>query len=371
MKKIALILVFCLIIGVFSVGSIISPDREFSENENRNLTVFPSFTAKSVSSGNWQSKINSWYSDQLIGRDTLISLKTGLQKLCGKRDIGGVYLCDDGFYIEKKLPSQESHDIFGSNLTAVEQFFENNSSRLDKAKMTLMLVPSAAGILEDKLPLGAVTPDYETAFSTAKNLGSGEFIDLTSAMTENAEGNYYKTDHHWTTDGAYTAYKAYCKAKNLEENQFFPTVLSADFFGTTHSKVLDSSATPDRVVYYKNDRDSLYTLTADGKETDFGIYDFSRLEEKDKYAFFMGGNYGKATIKNCGGEGHLLVIKDSFANCFLPFILPDYETVTIIDPRYFVGSVDETIKTEGITEILVLYGIDSFMEEKTIPAILY
>ena len=111
-------------------------------------------------------------------------------------------------------------------------------------------------------------------------------------------------------------------------------------------------------------------LIADGRELDFGIYDESKLSTKDKYAYFLGGNYGRLKIENCGGKGHLLIVKDSFANCLIPFLLPHFDTVTVIDPRFFVGSVSEIITEEAVTETLVLYGADTFMEEKTVPAIL-
>ncbi len=369
MKKIALTLVFCLFLGVFSVGSIILPDREFSENENRNLMGFPKPTAAAVGSGDWQGKINSWYSDQLLGRDSLIALKTRLEKLCGKREIGGVYLCHQDFYMEKKLPTEERETVFQNNLSAVSRFFRSQSENFDKDSMTFMLVPPAAYTLKNLLPQGAETPDYQTAYSKAEGQTDG-FLDIREPLAENSTANYYKTDHHWTTDGAFAAYKAYCKAKSIDPKDFQREEISGEFLGTTHSKVLDSAATPDSVVYYKNRKDKDYTVTADGKTLDFGIYDFSRLDTKDKYAFFLGGNYGKVTVENCGGEGHLLLVKDSFANCFLPFLLPHFETVTVIDPRYFVGSVAELIKAEEITEILILYGADTFMEEKTVPAIL-
>lgn len=370
MKKIALTLVFCLFLGVFSLGSIILPDREFSENENRNLTKFPKPTAMSVGSGAWQSKINSWYSDQMLGRDALISLKTGIEKLCGRKDIGGVYLCDEDFYIEKKLPTEESSKIYENNISAVSSFFEAQSKKIGKDKLTFIPVPTAAYTLKDLLPRGALTPDYEVAYSLAAARIGENLLDIREVLSESAAENYYKTDHHWTTDGAEKAYGALCEAKNITPKEFLRTDLSDEFFGTTYSKVLDSAATPDKVVYYKGDRDGEYTVTADGKELDFGIYDFSALREKDKYTFFFGGNYGEVKIENCGGKGNLLLIKDSFANCFLPFLLPHYDSVTVVDPRYFVGSVSELIESREISEIILLYGMDSLMEEKTVPAIL-
>lgn len=370
MKKIALTLVFCLFLTVFSVGSLIAPDREFSENENRYLAKFPIPTLSSVSSGDWQKKINSWYSDQLLLRDGLISFKTGLQKLCGKRDIGGVYLCDKGYYIEKKLPSEEKTENFDKNLATLSQFFKNNEKFVERNAQSFMLVPSSADLLAGFLPEGALTPDYDYMYKKVSTLDTGRSINLREKLSADAEKNYYKTDHHWTTDGAAIAYKVYCESRGIEAKTFDRRELTSDFLGTAHSKVLDSSARPEQMVYYVENSSRNYTVTADGKTLDFGIYDDSKLSTKDKYAYFLGGNYGRLDIENCGGKGHLLIVKDSFANCLIPFLLPHFEQVTVIDPRFFIGSVSEIIKTEAVTETLVVYGADTFMEEKTVPVIL-
>ena len=370
MKKIALTLVFCIFLSVFSVGSLIAPDREFSENENRNLTTFPALSLSSVTSGEWQKKLNSWYSDQLLGRDQLIAFKTSLQKLCGKRDIGGVYLCDNDFYIEKKLPSEELLANFDKNFSVVEQFFQKNAETLGVTNQRFMLVPSSADALEKLLPDGALTPDYDYVFGKTFGIKNGKNVNIREKLGVVAEQNFYKTDHHWTTDGAAIAYIAYCELREIKTKQFVRTPLDVEFFGTTHSKVLDSAARPDKIVTYRLEKEPDYSVTADGKELEFGIYDDSKLTTKDKYAYFFGGNYGKLQVKNCGGKGHLLIIKDSFANCLIPFLLPHFDTVTVIDPRFFVGSVAEIIETEGVTETLVVYGADTFMEEKTVSAIL-
>ena len=370
MKKIALTLVFCIFLSVFSVGSLIAPDRKFSENENRNLTTFPKPNLSSITSGEWQKKINSWYSDQLLLRDELISFKTGLQKLCGKKDIGGVYLCKKGFYIEKKLPDPEKTANFDKNLAVVSQFFENNQNTLGKENQSFMLVPSSADVLSKLLPEGALTPDYDYVYEKAFTLTTGKNVYVREKLGVNAECNFYKTDHHWTTDGAAIAYIAYCESRGLTPKPFERSELTVDFLGTAHSKVLDSAAKPDKIITYDLEDEPIYNVTADGKKLNFGLYDKSKLSTKDKYAYFFGGNYGKLTIENCGGKGHLLVIKDSFANCLLPFLLPHYEKVTVIDPRFYVGSVSEIITTEAVTEALLLYGVDTFMEEKTVSAIL-
>ncbi len=371
MKKIALCLVFVIFIGVFSVGSILKPDGEFSENENRKLAQFPTLSAEKLISGRAQRDINTWFSHQLIFRDELISAKTQLQKFFGKRDIGGVYICNDGFYIEKNLESQIDQSVYETNLWAIEEFFAKAKEEKGIQNADFIVVPPASYILADKLPPGAEVFEAENRLTDAENtVKNGVFFNITQPLLQNREKNYYKTDHHWTTDGAYAVYKAYCESKGITAKSFSREKISTDFLGTNHSKVLDSTAEPDSVYRYKGAKDKEYKVTADGKTLEFGIYDHSKLEGKDKYAYFFGGNYGFSTVENCGGKGHLLIIKDSFANCFLPFLLPHYEKVTIIDPRYYVGSIKEIIRTENITDITVLYGLETLVKEKSVPAVL-
>ena len=368
MKNIALILVFCLFIGIFSVGSFIAPDRDLSENENRPLAQFPEITAEGVAKGRVQADLNTWFSDQLLWRDGLIAGKTRFQKLVGKRDVGDVYICRDGFYVEKTTESEIDTEILENNLQAVDLFFKN--SGLEAARQNLMLVPPAGYILKDKLPDGAAFFDYEGRRDAAKSLKNGSFVDLTAVLKSKGEENYYKTDHHWTTDGAFSAYKHFCKIKGIEPLSFQKTLLSDSFLGTLHAKALDSDAKAEEIYSYRRKGDEDYRFSINGKVTDFGIYDESKLATKDKYGYFFGGNYGISTVENCGGEGHLLVIKDSFANSFLPFLLPHYGKVTIIDPRFFIGSMSELLKTEDVTDILVLYGMETFISDKNVPVIL-
>ncbi len=368
MKNIALTLVFCLFIGIFSVGSFLAPDRDISENENRPLAQFPKITAEGVAKGRLQADLNTWFSDQLLWRDGLIAGKTKLQKMVGKRDIGDVYICRDGFYIEKTTEEEIDPEIFESNLQAVDLFFKN--SGLEAARQNFLLVPPAGYVLKDKLPRGAAFFDYESRKLQAEKITNGSFLDITSVLKKKAENNYYKTDHHWTTDGAFLAYKQFCKIKGIQPLSFQKTLLSDSFLGTLHAKALDSDAKMEKIYSYRRKGDESYRFSINGKATDFGIYDGDKLDTKDKYAYFFGGNYGISTVENCGGEGHLLVIKDSFANSFLPFLLPHYGKVTIIDPRFFIGSVSELLKTEGVTDVLVLYGMETFISDKNVPAIL-
>lgn len=367
MKKIALTLVFFIFIGVFSLGTLLTPDKAVSENENRPLAQLPKASVKKALNGELQAGIKDWFSDQLFLRDGLIAGKTTLQKLTGKKDIGGVYLADGGFYIKKTTESDLDPAVYQKNLAAVEYLFKN--SGLGEKHQSLMLVPPASHTLHKLLPTGAEVFNAESRLSAAKKISGGRNIDTTQVLSENPQNKYYKTDHHWTSNGAYSAYTLYCKETGLQPITFSKEIVSSDFLGTLHSKVLDPAAKKENLYSYRHKNDKGYLFSIGGKPQTGGIYCKEKLNTKDKYAYFFGGNYGIATIENCGGKGHLLVIKDSFANCFLPLVAPHYEKVTIIDPRFYLGSVNQTIKTQGVTDILVLYGLETFVEDKSVPLV--
>ena len=107
-------------------------------------------------------------------------------------------------------------------------------------------------------------------------------------------------------------------------------------------------------------------LSCDGTVTD-SLYDRSKLAEKDQYAVFFGGNWAKVTIDTGVENGRrLLLVKDSFANAFVPFLTEDYETITMLDLRFFAESVPELMAEEGITDVLVLYELSNFAADRNL-----
>ena len=360
---------FLLFIAVFSLGTFLTPSREFSENENRPLASFPNINAESVSSGKAQSELNTYVSDQLVFRDFLVSLKSSVEKAAGMRESGGVYFAQDGYYIKKLSEQSVDDNVFLKNLNAVNTFFENNK-KLGKSHITFLLSPTAGGILGDKLPAGTDYFDQKSRIETAQNsIKNGTFVELYDDFLKTDESIYYKTDHHWTTRGAYLAYVNYCKALNKEPKKYKSEVFSEDFRGTLYSKAPYFGAEYDTVELFKLQNEDDLTLFIDGDKADFPIYDLSKADAKDKYTVFFGGNYPQMRIESKSGKGNLLVIKDSYANSFLPFIAEDFGSITVVDPRYCQTPISQIVKDNEITDILLLYNIESFVSDEYIPLI--
>ena len=104
-------------------------------------------------------------------------------------------------------------------------------------------------------------------------------------------------------------------------------------------------------------------ITCDGQTRD-DVYDMTKKDQKDKYAVYFGGNYGEVDIKikNPDNDRTLLIVKDSFANSMVPFLMKDYAQIRMIDLRYFKKSVKKYLEENPADEVLVLYEMSSFAQ---------
>lgn len=364
MKKfhIALIVLFLAVITLPSVLVFAGNDRTFSDNENRMLQTAPKLSLDSIVSGDFQEKLTDYISDQFPARDTWTQLGTKIKKLAGFKDIGGAYLGQDGYYIEKITPEDVDENNLRRNLMLVSEFSEKNA----ELPLTLLLVPATGTVMTDKLPANAEMYDAKSIYETAASaLPNAELPDLLTAMKQAAAQQqvYYRTDHHWTWYGAKTAYETLIPNGGNYDTGISPQLFSDSFLGTTYSKTLDASAAADS-VYISPVSDKL-TVTADGGEIE--LYNMAAANEKDKYKVFFGGNYGETVISGgCDNGKTLLIIKDSFANSLVPFLTADYQTIVMIDLRYYMGSANSLISERSVDEILFVCEMSSFANDKNL-----
>jgi len=178
----------------------------------------------------------------------------------------------------------------------------------------------------------------------------------------NADSIYFKTDHHYTSYGAYIAYREYCKYRGTEPkplDSFNVVEFGKEFYGTMYSKAADFTTEPDTI--------SVPTINEDNIEVSGGInkiYDYDALNRKDKYTIYFGGNYGVVNIRTKVDNGkRLLIIKDSYANSLVPYLTSEYEHITMVDPRFYTGSIGQVISDNGINEILIFYEMSNFVND--------
>lgn len=365
MKKHSIFVVLFFLLLALGAGLTFGlPAKEFSDNENRYLTQMPQLSVDSVLSGDFQQELSGFLSDQVPLRDLWIGANTSIKKWLGRQEINGVYLGKDGYYFQ-----QFTNDSYSaSRKDAVFGLLEAFAGKTD-AQVTVMPVPTPGIVLADKLPANAPMYDADGVWQDLKQaVPSADVIDLREDFAAGATSQtqlYYKTDHHWTTQGAYLAYEAYCKklglgAKPLES--FGLQQVSDSFYGTIYSKLLDDQAQPD-AIWAATQLPEL-SIVFDDSETGTSVYAEDFLEKKDKYAYFFGGNWGKVEINTPTDNGRkLLVIKDSFANCFVPYLLEDYEQIVMLDLRYFSGSVADVMAQQGTTEVLVMYEMTNLLTD--------
>lgn len=353
-----LVLIFG-ILTLLSAASLILPDRSFSPNENRYLEQRPAFTLKALFSGNYTADVERYTADQIALRDTWMETASTVQKSMGKQEINDTWLGAEGHYFAKVTPDTFDEKQYAKNIDCVQSFFSRNAHKT----CHLLMAPTPAYLCAELLPQNAQLFDAEGYFADMEKTFGAQFIDTRAALSSLRPATaYYRTDHHWTTEGALAAYGAWCNATGNAPQNWTLEGVSDSFRGTLYSQVMlpdsafDSlSIAPDAAVE---------SVDCDGTVTG-SLYDMTALKEKDHYKVFMGGNYAKVVIDTGADTGrHLLVIKDSFANSFVPYLVRDYDTITLLDLRHCREEV-QTI-ADDCTDILVLYELTNFAEDNNL-----
>ena len=366
-----LILFSVFFVGMFLLDCV-TPDRTVSELENTTLTQRPKVTAQILSSAGLNRFFNDstqYTKDQIPGRDAWISLQSFVETaLLQKTQSGGILLGDKGQMFDRTygLVSSEERTL-PRNIAAVASL----AARCP-GKVYVMVAPAASSIYPERVPAHAPLLQEESYLSqiqAAVEQAGGVYLPLKDALSAHKdEYIYYRTDHHWTTQGAYYAYSELCSALGLEpfDRAAHTAVDVPDFYGTFYSRARTWNAQPDTLTYYDLDNPlTIYTVTGPGMPTEgqtTGLYDLDKLDVYDKYAAFLHGNNGLSRVEG-DGEGRILVIKDSYANSFVPFLTANYAQIDVVDLRKYNYGLDGLIAENGYDQILVLYSFDSFKSD--------
>lgn len=373
-RKLAALL-FLMMLGIICLLNLVSGDKEYSEKENRMLQQRPQFTLAGIESGRLMEQYESYLSDQFVGRNFWVSLKTRIDLLAGRRESNGVFKGKNHYLLEDiASPDQEQ---MAQNLDAIESF----ENKYRDIPMYMMLVPNAANIESEKLPGFAVTEDQNQIFQNIKKeLGDYiTWVDVTKTLKKHrAEDIYYRTDHHWTTLGAFYAFQELASSMKLDTtkvSEWKSYAVTSDFNGTLSATSGYETGYEEPIYIYApeniEDAPEVVVNYVNEKKKTATLYDSSKLEEKDKYAMFLGGNYPMIDIRTTADTtDRLLLIKDSYANCLVPFLVPYYREIIIIDPRYYYGDITEVMESNKITSVLFLYNGNTFVEDNCINGVL-
>lgn len=371
-KKIS-VAVFIAIILLVPVLSFLSPYKTFSEQENRILTGFPQFSFDEFTSRRFMNGFDSFVSDHIALRDSWITVKAQLSTLIGKRDNKNIYLGKDCLIQDIAKPNPA---VYKANTQAIDDFIKSS-----KKPGYLLIAPTAAEIERSRLPDFATTwNQFAFISSIGAQLQSAHLVNITSALSAHQnEYIYYRTDHHWTSLGAYYAYQALSKPlhyKPLDKSSFSVEHATDAFNGTLYSKSGYRSVTPDTIdfYHYKSDQTVSKLTIGTGKEALVSktIYFRDYLAKKDKYSAFFDNNQPVETLytKNQNGK-KLLVFKDSYAHSLVPFLMNHYSQITMIDLRYLNDDLKNVVKLKDFDQILFVYNADTFNTDPTIQTLDY
>ncbi len=370
------ITLFGILIFGFTAATLIKPDTEYSEAENRTLAQMPKASLTTVLNGEFEADYETYLTDQFLARDGWIGLKTAVERAALKRESKGIYFAEDDYLIEKHSGAYTS-DTSSSNAAILQQFADKYSDQFPDTHMSVMIVPNAVDILTDKLPpLASESGAVAYLEQVSAGLPEQVWVDAASVMEAHRdEMIYYRTDHHWTTKAAFYAYQAWAQSRGLpvpQESDFRIETVTDSFEGTIQAK-LGIKTRQDSIELYEWKDDPFYTVWKnDDKEAAYSVYDRMALDTKSKYDVFFGGNDAKVTIRTRAESGRrILVIKDSYAHCFVPFLLRDFDEITMLDIRYYNQKLSDLIAQGDYTDLLFLYNASGFAEEAGINRILY
>lgn len=389
-KKIGII-IFILILIALPVMTIISlPDEAepFSENENRYLSAFPTLSLENIKDESFMTGFDSWFSDRFYGRESWISVMNNTETLIGKTEISTVYTSEDQMMQllseYDDIGSEYSQEKIDTNIEIINNFAEEYND----IPVYFMLCPTSVGIYgEDLLPqtvLDVCVSEEEMIASCYNALSDVTAINVYDALYEaRDEYIYYRTDHHWSSLGAYTAYMTASDILSytpFDLSDFSVETASTEFQGTLFSKTLDRSVTKDVIDFYTlADGSVTSTLTSSNgiTETSYDSIFFTEyLDVKDKYSAYTGENAGVVTIKSTRSEEadankSILIIKDSYANSMIQFLVNNYDTITMIDMRYTNMSLSDLVNVADYDQVLFLYNCITFADDDDLAKLGY
>lgn len=360
--------VFVAVWAALVVWNFLVPRRDFSEAENRSLAQWPDFTVMRLLDGDYMDDVNTFFNDQFAGRDWWVSSQSLMEVATGKREVKDVYIGDGAL-----LRNYAEED------TAISDYNLGKMNELAAAygKPTyFMLVPSSTGVQPEKLPPfadewdeGAYIAQAYAALDDAVTT-----VDVFGALRQHQqEYVFYRSDHHWTTYGAFLGYQQLAPLMGLPQRgqtDFEVSTLSTSFWGTNQWRTGYPLVKRDTMEQYTSGTVARYVVTAiDGvnfveKEYD-SIYFDEYLARMDKYSYFLGSlQPGMTIFTNAQTDRKLLVIKDSYAHCLVPMLLDDYSEIRLLDFRSNIEA--EYVEAEKYDDILLLMSTDVFAHQRGI-----
>lgn len=361
-------IIFAAVAMVVFSGYVFGADGEFSETENRYLAKRPEITLPGLSDGSFMKSFELYTGEQLPFRNEFIKLKAVCGELLFKNENNGIARGAQGYLFEKLLCTEKQLE---KNKAAICGF----AGQTDR-DIYVCIVPNSCEILKDDLPCGfpniSQSDQIKGFYDMTGEYANVHTVDMSETLANHADKYiFYRTDHHWTTEGAYYGYCKLCEDMGLDAVDINSEEMKDklrtvdDFYGTYHSRYRGMfGGSADTISYY----DIPVASYEAGNTKHDSLYDLKKADTYDKYAMFMHGNDGLGIVKALPDESgkrrdELIIFKDSYSNCLIPFLTYDYDSISVIDLRYFPGSVKKLIDEHEDTDILLIYNFMHFNED--------
>lgn len=366
LKKYPTFFLFSILVILFTVIDIINSPNEFSELENRKLSQMPILSLKSYIDTSFSSDYEKYINDQFFLRDNWIDLKSRIEYLLGKRENNDIIFGKENYLFKKFTTFND--EMLENNLNSIITFTNNYNKEVD-----FFIIPNSYAVYDELTPRYLPLVDQLSLINSINSylsLKSNDHINTINVAEELLKNKddyiYYKTDHHWTSYGAYLAYLTYMDYLGLEivDINNLEKITINNFLGTYYNRSKYFKADSDFITYYNI---LGLHIEIDGKEQ-LSLMDLDKFKGSDKYSAFLWGNNGltKVINENISEErkgSSILIFKDSYANSFIQFLSYNYEIIDIIDLRYFKESIRNFMKDKDYNEILIMYSFNNLSSD--------
>lgn len=357
------VIAFCAFLGIMMVLYLFLPKQEFSELEKRYLEGKPELTMDALTSGEFGADVDLYMADHIPGRDFFVGLNSYVELYTGRQVTKDIYLAEGDRLVE--APVQWNETQASKNVSSI-----NNFAQILGREVDFMVVPSAGWAAQDSIQ-GVADPYLDESHIENLYAMTGEnvnCVDMLEVFRDQAD-LYYRTDHHWTSQGAYKAYAAYMESKGREypAEDVFSITSAEGFTGSTYTRAALWMIPGEPLEMWQHSQN--IQVTNETGNVNQGVFYEARLQETDKYTVFLDGNHSVVTIENPdnAGKGSILVIRDSYSNCLGGFLAESYETVVLVDLRYINNqTVSEMDAQYNFDDVLVCYSLSNFLTDNNL-----
>ena len=372
---------FVFLLSITAIAFWLVPDKPFSARENRALQTFPRFDVDRLMGGEFSSDCNDYFADQFPARELLVTVKGALELFVSKGENNGILLGRGGQLAKRLFDTARTHGDVTQKSDVIDRTHLQNAAQGIHRATENADIPLVVFLTGRTIDVAASAFSYPSDESNQmltvlrENIGENvNYLDLVPSYRERykrGEYVYFRTDHHWTTLGAYYAYTDIMRALGMENaiipaESFAKQTVSTNFYGTFAAASGFHFAKADTIELWLFGNEDDFLVTADGSVLDDGLYNFAHLEGNDKYSVFLDGTHDVVTVTQKDGTNRptLAIFKDSFANSVAPFLAQHFDLVlyNLSSPRTDYTDVTAYTKACDADAALVLYTLGNVIE---------